>query len=552
MHSHTVSGSDAAYAPLPRGTAPLLPPGNAISSYLQLPSPGGASSSASSGGFLRSDPFGALLHKSASTSQSMDTSMASSSMVSFSAFGEDSTPSRTPTAAGGFANPFGPGVVFDSPSLPTSSQDQLPQLDWREELAQSHVEMTARGLGSRGAAGLTPHHQGLRVMQSFESGMTARAPPPRIGLGIGLAAKNELTPLEDESASRERSAEASPIEPSQEHQLLVNDLLVGQHITSGGQRSSPSLQQLAAGAEAVLAGLGEREEEGTADDVEERRNSISETVVSVSDDTTVGHNNDSGLTDAGDETIAAPQATLNESQSVLAEETRAFSQYDYALFETLQKSRGLPMLDAALAHSSTTALSLESDASPLPKSDPRFVIYGEVSSAAVPGTAASSVTGSSSSGAASKDKDGKVMLAASIERWIAQLTAEMDFDELLVFFLTYRTYVSPLDLAHLLISRFHWALERGVSSQDDAIKKVVRLRTFVAMRFWLVKFFDTDFVNNAPLRVYISAWLNTIKRDKILYVHRDAAVSIYFCSVETTCGSQRMTIANRAPAFQDR
>jgi hypothetical protein len=45
----------------------------------------------------------------------------------------------------------------------------------------------------------------------------------------------------------------------------------------------------------------------------------------------------------------------------------------------------------------------------------------------------------------------KVLIAATIERWIAQLTSELNYDELLIFFLTYRTYVSAVDLCHLLI-----------------------------------------------------------------------------------------------------
>ncbi|KAG0694311.1 hypothetical protein DFH29DRAFT_1034636 [Suillus ampliporus] len=52
----------------------------------------------------------------------------------------------------------------------------------------------------------------------------------------------------------------------------------------------------------------------------------------------------------------------------------------------------------------------------------------------------------------------QVLIAATIEPWIAQVTSDLDDDELLNFFLTYRTYISAVHLCHLLICRFHRAL----------------------------------------------------------------------------------------------
>ncbi|KAI3611462.1 lte1 protein [Moniliophthora roreri] len=130
----------------------------------------------------------------------------------------------------------------------------------------------------------------------------------------------------------------------------------------------------------------------------------------------------------------------------------------------------------------------------------------------------------------------KQLLAATIERWIAQVTSELDYDELLVFFMTYRTYISPLDLAHLLIARFHWALTTPsvatstsqptasgslhTLAQDieraERVKRVVRLRTFVAWRYWLITFFNVDFRPNPELRMLVSTWLNTLVWDPII------------------------------------
>jgi GDP/GTP exchange factor required for growth at low temperature len=155
----------------------------------------------------------------------------------------------------------------------------------------------------------------------------------------------------------------------------------------------------------------------------------------------------------------------------------------------------------------------------------------------------------------------KVLIAATIERWIAQLTSELNYDELLIFFLTYRTYVSAVDLCHLLICRFHWALESSSSSppsasgsarssyrfssnsgtangsifgnnltikdslnNDDMVKRIVRVRTFIAIRYWLLTFFAIDFVPNRELRVLFGNWLNTLAKDPTLHGKKDIMV----------------------------
>ena len=120
-----------------------------------------------------------------------------------------------------------------------------------------------------------------------------------------------------------------------------------------------------------------------------------------------------------------------------------------------------------------------------------------------------------------------MLVAATIERWIVQLTSELNYDELLIFFLTYRTYISAVDLGHLLICRFHWALGETSTSRDEMVRKIVRVRTFTAIRYWLLTFFDVDFVPNRELRTLFAEWLNSLRRDPILTKHRDALVRCF-------------------------
>ncbi|KAF5383915.1 hypothetical protein D9757_007421 [Collybiopsis confluens] len=151
----------------------------------------------------------------------------------------------------------------------------------------------------------------------------------------------------------------------------------------------------------------------------------------------------------------------------------------------------------------------------------------------------------------------RVLLAATIERWLAQLTSDLDYDELLNFFLTYRTYIGALDLARLLIARFCWALgsgsggngggsdENGPGSasttdegaptsatqpnrspfaapraahdpnHDNVVRRIVRVRTFVAFKQWLITFFAVDFVPNRELRLFVASHLNDLGKELV-------------------------------------
>ncbi|PKC08889.1 hypothetical protein RhiirA5_273519, partial [Rhizophagus irregularis] len=99
----------------------------------------------------------------------------------------------------------------------------------------------------------------------------------------------------------------------------------------------------------------------------------------------------------------------------------------------------------------------------------------------------------------------KVIMAATIEKLIKILTSGIDYTFLTDFFLTYRAFITPLHLCNLLILRFNWALEF-----DDEKRRVVRVRTFVALRHWLLNYFAYDFVPCRNLRSKLITYLNTL------------------------------------------
>lgn len=87
--------------------------------------------------------------------------------------------------------------------------------------------------------------------------------------------------------------------------------------------------------------------------------------------------------------------------------------------------------------------------------------------------------------------------AAIPARIIAQITSStfVDYHLLSDFFLTYRLFMNARDLAAHLMARLQWAIDRG-----DDTGKVVRVRTFVAIRHWLLNYFADDFVPHLLFR----------------------------------------------------
>ncbi|KAI4726077.1 ras GEF [Aureobasidium sp. EXF-10728] len=94
--------------------------------------------------------------------------------------------------------------------------------------------------------------------------------------------------------------------------------------------------------------------------------------------------------------------------------------------------------------------------------------------------------------------DGTSEIVAAIPtRLIVEITSVkfLDYDLLSDFFLTYRAFLSPSDLARYLVARLRWAV-----SQTDESGRVVRVRTFVALRHWILNYFTQDFEPDHELR----------------------------------------------------
>ena len=103
----------------------------------------------------------------------------------------------------------------------------------------------------------------------------------------------------------------------------------------------------------------------------------------------------------------------------------------------------------------------------------------------------------------------KRIVAATIGRLIAQITSPsfLDYELLSDFFLTYRNFITPhACLDHLLI-RMKWAM-----SKNDDDGRIVRVRTFVAMRHWILNYFQDDFNPDRSLRLRLCTLVNDLTR----------------------------------------
>jgi hypothetical protein len=102
------------------------------------------------------------------------------------------------------------------------------------------------------------------------------------------------------------------------------------------------------------------------------------------------------------------------------------------------------------------------------------------------------------------------ILAATPSRLVAHITSPsfLDYELLSDFFLTFRAFLCTKDLVAYLISRLRWAVDR----QDD-FGRIVRVRTFVALRHWILNYFVDDFVPHYKLRVYFCDLVNSLYHD---------------------------------------
>lgn len=102
------------------------------------------------------------------------------------------------------------------------------------------------------------------------------------------------------------------------------------------------------------------------------------------------------------------------------------------------------------------------------------------------------------------------LLAATPSRLVSHITSPsfLDYELLSDFFLTFRAFLSTRDLVAYLIARLRWAVDR----QDD-FGRIVRVRTFVALRHWILNYFVDDFVPVYKLRAHFCDLVNSLFTD---------------------------------------
>ncbi|KAH9845837.1 Guanine nucleotide exchange factor [Teratosphaeria destructans] len=96
---------------------------------------------------------------------------------------------------------------------------------------------------------------------------------------------------------------------------------------------------------------------------------------------------------------------------------------------------------------------------------------------------------------------------ATPARLVAQITSALflDYELLSDFFLTFRNFLLCRDLLEYLIARLLWAL-----GTDTDVGRVVRVRTFVALRHWILNYFGDDFALDINLRRRLCTMVNDI------------------------------------------
>ena len=97
--------------------------------------------------------------------------------------------------------------------------------------------------------------------------------------------------------------------------------------------------------------------------------------------------------------------------------------------------------------------------------------------------------------------------AATPARLVAHITSPsfLDYELLSDFFLTFRSYLSPSDLVSYLVARLEWAV-----NNLDNFGRIVRVRTFVALRHWILNYFVDDFVPDRQFRVSVCQLVNRL------------------------------------------
>ncbi|KAK5064911.1 hypothetical protein LTR84_000745 [Exophiala bonariae] len=100
--------------------------------------------------------------------------------------------------------------------------------------------------------------------------------------------------------------------------------------------------------------------------------------------------------------------------------------------------------------------------------------------------------------------------AATPARIIAQISSDsfMDYELVSDFFLTFRSYMTTYTVLDLLLARLRWAIGR---LEDDG--RIIRVRTFAALRHWILNYFMDDFFVDLRLRERFCFEVNRLYAD---------------------------------------
>ncbi|RSM13859.1 hypothetical protein CDV31_005607 [Fusarium ambrosium] len=137
--------------------------------------------------------------------------------------------------------------------------------------------------------------------------------------------------------------------------------------------------------------------------------------------------------------------------------------------------------------------------------------------------------------------------AATPPRLVAEITSPsfLDYELISDFFLTYRAFLESVDLLRMLIARLRWALAR-----DDETGMVVRVRTFVALRHWILNYFMDDFVIDYNLRSTFCELLNDFV-DELSQCSRSRKVQLKILGELKKCWRRVCALYWDGPNFDD-
>lgn len=108
------------------------------------------------------------------------------------------------------------------------------------------------------------------------------------------------------------------------------------------------------------------------------------------------------------------------------------------------------------------------------------------------------------------DPHSHALLAATPECMVFHITSVLDYGLITDFFLTYRAFLPASNLLELLFGRLAFAFTNDDNDDDDNDSRQIAVRTFVALRHWILNFFADDFVPSLTLRVQAAQILNSM------------------------------------------